>query len=71
MVYLLIAWWIFPWQTVSHNQMVTLYNTNQIIINHHENHPHNHIYIYISTIMIINHHHNQMVNHHSIPLNHH
>jgi len=21
MVYLLIAWWIFPWQTVSHNQM--------------------------------------------------
>jgi hypothetical protein len=22
MVYLLIAWWIFPWQTVSHNQMV-------------------------------------------------
>jgi hypothetical protein len=24
MVYLLIAWWIFPWQTVSHNQMVPL-----------------------------------------------
>ena len=23
-VYLLIAWWIFPWQTVSHNQMVIL-----------------------------------------------
>ena len=22
MVYLLIAWWIFPWRTVSHNQMV-------------------------------------------------
>ena len=21
MVYLLIAWWIFPWRTVSHNQM--------------------------------------------------
>ena len=22
MVYLLLAWWIFPWRTVSHNQMV-------------------------------------------------
>ena len=21
----LIAWWIFPWQTVSHNQMVVLF----------------------------------------------
>ena len=25
MVYLLIAWWIFPWQTVSHNQMVDIH----------------------------------------------
>ena len=22
----LIAWWIFPWQTVSHNQRVNVYN---------------------------------------------
>ena len=27
MVYLLIAWWIFPWRTVSHNQMVIMVNT--------------------------------------------
>ena len=24
-VYLLIAWWIFPWRTVSHNQMVEFF----------------------------------------------
>ena len=26
----LIAWWIFPWQTVSHNQMVRLMDINGI-----------------------------------------
>ena len=25
LTYYIIAWWIFPWQTVSHNQMVFLY----------------------------------------------
>ena len=28
----LIAWWIFPWRTVSHNQGVTIVNNHLVTI---------------------------------------
>ena len=39
-VYLFIAWWIFPWRTVSHNQMVSVkhvQNSGKSLTNNHLN----------------------------------
>ena len=44
MVYLAIKWWIFPWQTVSHNQMVYVYIYTYMYI---------YMYIYIYMYMYI------------------
>ena len=40
MVYLLIAWWIFPWQTVSHNQMVNMSFTARNLPERHHHWTH-------------------------------